>query len=85
MSFDAGFMLGLSMGGGGGEPEEDWTPPADWPVVPEPGDYEMYFLIDIRGCSAGFFIHGDRTDNRKFGCGCAKHRLGRWINFGICR
>lgn len=47
MSFDAGFMLGLSMGGGGSKPEEDWTPPADWPVVPEPSDYEMYFLIDV--------------------------------------
>lgn len=47
MSFDAGFMLGLSMCGGGGEPEEDWTPPADWPIVPEPSDYEMYFLIDV--------------------------------------
>lgn len=47
MSFDAGFMLGLSMGGGGSKPEEDWTPPADWPDIPEPSDYEMYFLIDV--------------------------------------
>lgn len=45
MSFDAGFLLGLSMGGGGDEPEEEWSPPADWPDVPEPGDYEICLLV----------------------------------------
>lgn len=62
MSFDAGFMLGLSMGGGGSKPEEDWTPPADWPVVPEPSDYEMYFLIDVSAVPQAFsFSISDST------------------------
>lgn len=47
MDFATGFAAGLIFGkkkfGGGGE--EEWTPPADWPDVPEPGDYEMCFLI----------------------------------------
>lgn len=52
MSFGAGVAVGFAMGkkmfeSGGSKPEEDWTPPADWPVVPEPSDYEMYFLIDV--------------------------------------
>lgn len=50
MDFATGFAAGFAMakkkfeGGGGGE--EEWTPPADWPIVPEPSDYEMYFLIE---------------------------------------
>ena len=49
MSFDDGFMLGLSLGGGGGGSGggDEWTPPEDWIPVPEPGEYEAYFLIDI--------------------------------------
>lgn len=51
MSFGAGVAVGFAMGkkmfeGGGGEPEEDWTPPSDWPVVPEPNDYEIFFLVE---------------------------------------
>ena len=69
MSFDAGFMLGLSMGGGGGEPEEDWTPPADWPVVPEPGDYEMYFLIDIAAVPQAFSFMATEPTTANSGVG----------------
>lgn len=52
MSFGAGVAVGFAMGkkmfeSGGSKPEEDWTPPADWPDIPEPSDYEMYFLIDV--------------------------------------
>lgn len=46
MSFDAGFLLGLSMGGGGGGSDE-WSPPADWPIVPEPDDYDVCLLVAI--------------------------------------
>lgn len=27
--------------------EDDWSPPADWIPVPEPGANEMYFLIEV--------------------------------------
>ena len=50
MSFATGVAVGFAMGKkmfGGGDPEEDWTPPSDWPDIPEPNDYEMYFLIDV--------------------------------------
>ncbi len=50
MDFATGFATGFAMAKkmfGGGEPEKDWTPPDDWPDVPEPSDYEMFFLIDV--------------------------------------
>ena len=35
-------LFQLDPGGG-----DDWTPPEDWLPVPEPGDYEIYLLVDI--------------------------------------
>ena len=53
MSFDDGFILGLSMASGSSDPDPDpepeWQPPTDWIPVPEPGDYEMYFLVAKEG------------------------------------
>lgn len=37
--------------GGGDEDDELWEPPEDWIPVPEPGEYEMYFLIEPAGTS----------------------------------
>lgn len=34
--------------GGGDAPSEEWQPPADWLEVPEPGEWEANFLIEIR-------------------------------------
>ena len=57
MSFDDGFMLGLSLGGGGGGSgggDEDWTPPEDWLPVPEPGAYEICLLIEVKEVSTRY-------------------------------
>ena len=50
MGFAAGFAAGLAVGKKkwGGEPSEEWQPPADWLEVPEPGAWEANFLIEIR-------------------------------------
>lgn len=39
--------------GGGGKPSEEWTPPADWPEVPEPGEYDIYALVNAFESNAG--------------------------------
>lgn len=68
MDFATGFATGWAMGkkmfeGGGGEPEEDWTPPSDWPDIPEPSDYEMFFLIDVSAVPQTFsFTATNPTD-----------------------
>lgn len=53
MSFDDGFILGLSMASGSSDPDPDpepeWQPPTDWIPVPEPGDYELHFLVAKEG------------------------------------
>ena len=60
-----GYAIGYNDGlnsSGGSEPEEDWTPPSDWPDIPEPSDYEMYFLIDVSAVPQAFsFSISDST------------------------
>ncbi|MDE6763727.1 MAG: leucine-rich repeat protein [Oscillospiraceae bacterium] len=48
-SFVMGYAVGYNDGldDSGGQPSEDWTPPADWLNVPEPGAWEAYFLVDM--------------------------------------
>ncbi|MCH5192993.1 MAG: leucine-rich repeat protein [Oscillospiraceae bacterium] len=38
-------------GGGGGDDDDDWTPPEWWLKVPDPGAYEMCFLIEMQDCT----------------------------------
>lgn len=47
MDFATGFAAGLAFGKKkfGGGSDEEWKLPSDWPDVPEPGDYEMCFLV----------------------------------------
>ena len=71
MSFAAGFAAGIAVAkkkfGGGGSGE--WTPPADWPVVPDPGDYEIYFLIEALTANQVFsFVLADPL-TANTGCG----------------
>lgn len=53
--YATGFNDGLKAGGGGSGGGDEWTPPEDWIPVPEPGEYEAYFLIDIVSTSASAF------------------------------
>lgn len=50
MGFATGFAAGLAVGKKkwGGTPSEEWQPPDDWLEVPEPGEWEANFLIEIR-------------------------------------
>ncbi len=51
MGFATGFAAGLAVGKkkwGGGTTPEIWQPPSDWLEVPEPGEWEANFLIEIR-------------------------------------
>lgn len=43
--FISGLVTGLTLGKKkwGDIFSEDWQPPADWPEVPEPGDYGINF------------------------------------------
>ena len=50
--YATGYNDGLNSSGS--KPEEDWAPPADWPDVPEPSDYEMCFLIDVSAVPQAF-------------------------------
>lgn len=51
MSFDDGFILGLSMASGSSDPdpEPEWQPPTDWITVEDPKPYELYFLVAKEG------------------------------------
>lgn len=42
-------LFQLDPGGGDPDPEPEWQPPTDWIPVPEPGPYEMYFLVAKEG------------------------------------
>ena len=72
MSFATGVAVGFAMGKKmfeGGEPEEDWTPPADWPDIPEPSDYEMYFLIDVSAVPQTFSFMATEPTTANSGVG----------------
>lgn len=72
MSFAAGVAVGFAMAKKmfeGGEVEEEWTPPADWPVVPEPSDYEIYFLIKALTEKQVFSFVLTNPLNANTGCG----------------
>lgn len=59
-----GYAIGYNDGlnSSGSKPEEDWTPPVDWPDVPEPSNYEMCFLIDVSAVPQAFsFSISDST------------------------
>ena len=45
MSFDAGFLLGLSMGGGGGGSDE-WTFPSHWLDIPDPKPNQVVMYVE---------------------------------------
>ena len=46
MSFDAGFLLGLSMGGGGGSGSDEWTPPDHWLDMPDPELNQVIMYVE---------------------------------------
>lgn len=47
--FISGLITGLTLGKKKwGELSEEWQPPADWLEVPEPGEWEANFLIEVR-------------------------------------
>lgn len=46
MSFDAGFLLGLSMGGGGGSVNDEWTPPDHWLDIPDPEPNQVVIYVE---------------------------------------
>lgn len=51
-----GYAIGYNDGlGSGGETSDDWQPPADWLPVPEPKDYEMYFLVNVTNAPNEYF------------------------------
>lgn len=57
-SFVMGYAVGYNDGldNSSGEPSEEWQPPADWLEVPEPNNYEIYFLVEIVGMgSSGIY------------------------------
>ena len=74
MSFDDGFVLGYAAGsrkggGSGGDDEKEWQPPADWIPVPEPGAYEMYFLVQIDNIPASVNFDLERPSDQNNGYG----------------
>lgn len=49
MSFDDGFMLGLSLGGGGGGSGggDEWEFPEHWPTIPEPAPNQVILYHEV--------------------------------------
>lgn len=48
MSFSAGFAAGLAVGKKKWKAgDDDWQPPEWWIPVPEPGEYDIYILIQV--------------------------------------
>lgn len=48
MSFDDGFIMAMALcGSGNGDSESEWKPPDHYPILPESGDYEAYFILNI--------------------------------------
>ena len=56
MSFDDGFMLGLSLGGGGGGSGggDEWTFPEHWPEIPEPAPNQVVVYLEVDEPGYGF-------------------------------
>ena len=56
MSFDDGFMLGLSLGGGGGGSGggDEWTFPEHWPTIPEPAPNQVIVYLEVDEPGYGF-------------------------------
>ena len=42
-----GYCMARNKKSGSSSSDNDWKPPEDWLPVPEPNDYEIYFLIDV--------------------------------------
>ena len=59
MSFDDGFMLGLSLGGGGGGSgggDEDWTFPEHWLDIPDPEPNQVIIYVEAESAGYGFVV-----------------------------
>lgn len=70
MSFDDGLMLGLMLGGdGGGGGDEEWFPPDDWLPVPEPDEWEIYYLIQVNNSSNNVSLRFAEPGSRAQGFG----------------
>ena len=70
MSFDDGFILGLSLGGGGGGSTPDiWQPPSHWPQIPEPADNQAIFYVEVPGAAPSISISFGDGRNGEYGNG----------------
>lgn len=55
--------------GGGDDDDDDWQPPEWWIPVPEPEEYEMYFLVNVKSSvsvkiqAAHWYINGIGSGN----------------------
>lgn len=71
--FISGLVTGLTLGKKkwGDIFSEDWQPPADWPEVPEPGDYGINFWNpkDVWGNCGQAFIDVSRPEDDVSGIG----------------
>lgn len=71
MDFATGFAAGLAFGKKkfGGGSDEEWKTPSDWPDVPEPADYEMYFLIESKNAEGRISIILSNSETVNTGSG----------------
>lgn len=70
MSFDDGFILGLSLGGGGGGSADDkWIRPSDWPELGTPADNQIIMLITTQWNTSpyeSFRAYADKSGGQRF-------------------
>ena len=53
--FETGIAVGMLLSQKkSDEPSEEWTPPSKWLTIPEPTDYEIYFLIEVTDISESY-------------------------------